>query len=244
MEAMSARPLAWGFAVLLLAGLTLPAETASAHCGPPCGLIPVMLSITLDRFTDLAFANESTITVKGNVEYYWDIDQDGYAYDPNKEVEMTLGFYMERVPAWIEPKVTPAKARVPVRPSDNCMDCVQPDNAQGQGQLMFRWVLPITVTLEKKRDHDASEVRQYLRSDGMYRVALFASTPESLAGNPQTGQPAGLLEGYVQKDLRLVPEPLNAPDGSRDAQQTAAGASVLAPLLALAAGLVLFRSRA
>lgn len=237
-----------GFALLGLLGLLAPGAAATdvspvAHCNPPCGLIPVVVTITLEKSTGLAFGAEDKVVLKGTVEYYWDIDQDGYAYDPNLEMEMKIDFYRERVPGWIEPKVEPAKVKVPVRPQDNCSDCVQPDTAQGQGNLMFRWTHPITVTLEKKRAYDPAELRQYLRGDGMYRVTLQAETPASLTGNSQTGQPAGLLEGYVLKDMKFMPELGPGTDGTRDPGGAAGAPSFVAPLLAAALGFALVRGR-
>lgn len=248
---MASKAVSLGFAAFVLVGLSVPVGAAEApitspvdDCmGPPCGLIPVLVTISVDKWKDLTFGTSDTITVQGEVEYYWDIDQDGYAYDAQKTVEMTLGLYMERVPGWIEPKITPTKVTVPVRPQDGCNDCVQPDNAQGQGHLMFRWVQKFTVTLTQTRDYDAKEVAQYVRHDGLYRITLFASTTDSLAGNAQTGQPAGLLEGYGTKDLRFVPEPLKGVDGSKDAQQTVPGAPLIGGILAFGAAILLYRRR-
>jgi hypothetical protein len=230
-------------AVALLAGLFAPvpaAALADAHsgCAPPCGPIPVIITLTLDKSKNVDFDAKGDFSATGKIQYYFDIDQNGYAYDPTKEVAIELK--VNKQPPWVQTTVEPTKVVVPIRPQDGCPTCVSPEGSPPETQ--FNWEHDLKVTVHKTRDFSADELRKWLKSDGTYRVSINAISNDSMAGTDATGKPAGLMEGYGVKEIRfLAPAALKAQLGQTQAPAKAPGLDAFGFVAALGVAMFLLR---
>lgn len=233
---------------VLLAAVLLPGgsaqddvTTSTAHCGPPCGPIPVIITILMDKTKGVRFDESGMFEREGVVEYYVDIYQNGWIYDPTKQVEVQMK--INKQPPWTKTSVEPSKFRVLLSPAE-CPTCYTPRDPSLEG-LQYVYRHPTKITVEKLRDPTPEELKRWLKSDGTYRVSVSAVSNDSMVGTNQTGTPAGLMEGYGVKEIRFLPD--EAPEGAAGAQE-AKGAAPGAPLVGLlaavaAAGVALRRRR-
>ena len=177
--------------------------TGTCAGGVPCGPITVILTIILEKSKGIRFGDSNVFETKGKVTAYWDVDMEGYWYDPAKEIEIKFG--VSKQPPWVKTTIEPAKMKLPYRPWE-CPGCVQPESSN-PGDLMFYWEGDIKVKVEKTAEYTMKEFKPFRKSDGTYRVTFYAQSDASMLGTPQTGQYAGLQEGYGPKDLKFIPEP-------------------------------------
>src|SRR5687768_2919037 len=116
--------------------MVAPAATASEGCaGPPCGPIPVIITIFLDEYKGVTFDENNVFASDGKVQYYFDIDQNGYAYDPQGEVKIT--FKVNKAPPWTRTTIEPTEIPIPVGSPQH----VQPEGTDA-GQLQFLYEQP------------------------------------------------------------------------------------------------------
>lgn len=233
---------ALGVATVLVLAFAVPvgASTASIlrdDCNPPCGPIPVIITILLEKSKGLTFEDggfEST----GVVQYYYDITQNGYAYDPTKEMTVTLK--VNKQPPWVSTSLEPMKYTVPLRPEE-CPDCVY--QVGTTEQFYYQHEHPVSVKVEKLRDPTPEELVKWTKSDKTYRATFSAVSPDSMVGTDPTGRPAGLMEGYGIKELRFLASAESAAAAGSGAEPQglapgpgpmALGAVVLAVVVAIA----------
>lgn len=216
-------------------------ELSASACGPPCGPIPVIITILLEKSKGLTFDENNVFETKGKVQYYFDIDQNGYAYDPAEEMKITTK--INKQPPWVKTTVTPTEYDVPLQTWE-CPTCVQTEGSDPQ-QQMFMWESDIAVKVEKLRDPTPEELKKWTKSDGTYRASFSAISNDSMVGTDPTGRPAGLMEGYGIKELRFLSSAETAASASNDvnAGGEAPGLSVvmIAGIVGLAAFVVLRR---
>lgn len=234
---------------VLLAAVLLPGSaangdlaTSTEHCGPPCGPIPVIITILAEKTKGVRFDESGLFERTGVVEYYVDVDQNGYVYDPAKKVEVQMK--VNKQPPWTKTSVTPQSFPVPLNPAE-CPTCHAPA-APSADELQFLYKHEIQITIEKLRDPAPEELKRWLKSDGTYRVSISAVSNDSMVGTNQTGTPAGLMEGYGVKEIRFLPDDASEAGAARakEAQGAASGAPLLGVLAAVAAlGVALRRRR-
>lgn len=240
--------------LVLLAAFVGPSTSASlveqnavnSACAPPCGPIPVIITITLDKSRNVAFDENGKFEASGKVQYYWDIDDNGYAWDPDPTKEVWVQMKVAKAPNWTKTKLEPEKFRVPIRPAEQaamgCLDCVKPEGDPPAMQYVYEH--PLKVTIEQTRDFTAEELKRWLKSDGTWRVTINAVSNDSFAGNEQVGKPAGLQEGYGVKEVRFTaPKGLTAQQGADGKGGAAPGLELFGFIAALGAGLALLRRR-
>lgn len=191
--------------LLLLASLlglatlaVLPAPTSS--CSPPCGPIPVIIDIKLEKFRNLTFGDANELALPGTVAYYVDVDRDGFYYD--KDHRPMITFRINKQPPWVNTTIAPDRFEVPVDDTRYLTN-----EGEQPGEVQFLWSASIRVTVEKVRDPTVDELKtKWLRSDGTYRVSVGAVSTASLAGGGAAGGSMGLQEGYGVRELRFLPE--------------------------------------
>jgi MYXO-CTERM domain-containing protein len=229
---------------LVVAVMLLPAAAAEqgtttpgafdGRCSIPCGPIPVIITIKLEQTDDLAFEGKDEMVLPGTMEYRFDIDQDGYLYDPQEEPVVV--FKTPRSVPWVEVSVEPPEVTIPVRdPQYIQMD--DPEN--DPSQMSYVYTADIQVTITKTREPTAVEMEQYVRSDGMYRILLAATANSSMEDSG--GYQLGLMEGYGVRQLRFIPEDGDAsPQGEPNEGGSAPSPGAVAGWVGLvaAAGLV------
>lgn len=233
------------FGALLLSAFFAPIVQADLlgigqeldRCAPPCGPIPAIITIFLGKSKGLVFEN-NLFETDGRVQYYFDVDNDGYVFDPDPTKQVIAKMGVNKQPPWAKTTVEPAEHVVPVGDPTNVKD----DGTTGQ--LKFEFEFPIHVKVEKLREPTLEELKKFTKSDGTYRIMINAYSNDSMAGTDPTGRPAGIQEGYGIKELRFISaeEPIY--------KQTAAQPDANAPslgILALAAAVgataVLLRRR-
>jgi hypothetical protein len=238
--------------LILVAGFFAPAASASldgaveSGCAPPCGPIPVIITITLDKSRNVEFDADGKFEAVGKVQFYYDIDDNGYAWSPDPREEVWVNMKVAKAPNWTQTTIEPTKFRVPIRPYDEatqaCTDCIRPEGDAPQMQFVYEHALKVTV--QKTRDFDALELKRWLKSDGTYRVTINAVSNDSMAGNEYVGKPAGLQEGYGVKEIRFTaPKEFVGASASQQPDANAPGLEMFGLLAALGAALVLVRRR-
>lgn len=234
------------FATLLVGAFFAPTiqaelvDVESDRCSdfPPCGPIPAIITIFLDKSKGLTFEND-LFESDGKVQYYFDVDNDGYVFDPAPGEEVVIKMGVTKQPSWVKTTVEPLEHVVPVN------DPRYVQQAGATGQLEFVYEFPIHVKVEKLREPTYEELKKLTKSDGTYRIMVNAYSNDSMAGTDPTGRPAGLQEGYGIKELRFISanEPSFMEAGSQSAQGEAPGFGLAAFVAALGATLVLLRRR-
>jgi hypothetical protein len=210
------------------------------RCSVPCGPIPVIISIQLDQDArELEFPPDGKIEMTGEFLYYFDVDQDGYGYDPQNLP--VVAFKTPRSVDWAEVKVEPGEVPIPV---DDPSYIKQDDPMQQPEQSRYEFSVPITVTVTKLREPTPPELEENVRSDGKYRILLAATSNGSTVD--AGGTPYGLIEGYGVREMRFTPV-IDA--GGAESEEPAGGlapAPGLVPLVVLltALAVALRRQRA
>ncbi|HEX9815931.1 MAG TPA: hypothetical protein VGB18_03035 [Candidatus Thermoplasmatota archaeon] len=217
-----------------------PVEVDGARCAdfPPCGPIPAIITIFMDKSKGLTFEN-NLFESDGRVQYYFDVDNDGYVYDPDPTQEVVIKMGVNKQPAWVKTTVEPAEMVVPVNDPRYIKEAGAP------GQLEFVFEFPIHVTVEKLREPSYEELKKVTKSDGTYRIMINAYSNDSMAGHDTLGRPAGLQEGYGIKELRFISAEEQAFKDNAAAQPAgnAPGVGLLAFVAAMGATIVLLRRR-
>jgi hypothetical protein len=203
------------------------------RCAVPCGPIPAILTIYMDKSKGVTFT-DNKFESDGRVQYYFDVDNDGYVFDPDPREEIIVKMGVNKQPAWVKTTVEPAEHRIPISVAD-CPDCIKVD---ATGQAEYNYEFPIKVTVEKIREPTLEELKKATKSDGTYRIMVNAYSNDSMAGSDPTGRPAGVQEGYGIKELRFVSaaEPVFVENVAQP-QANAPGIGVFGLLAAVAVGL-------
>lgn len=227
-------------ALLLALPWAAPAEAACAReagASPPCGPIPVIIEIKLEKFRNLTFGDATQLVLQGTVSYYVNVDQDGFYYDPENKPQ--ISFRINRQPPWVHAVVQPAQYEVPVD---------DPNHLEGEeggaGEIRYYWEAPITVTVDKLRDPTAEELSgKWIRVDGTYRVSISGSSTASITAGDLLGAPIGLQEGYGVRELRFNKEGVASPGDLPDGPEAPGPAIPLLAAALLLAALGLRRRR-
>lgn len=193
-------------ASVALAALVLvsvaPAVSADGCASPPCGPIPVVINIKLDKWKGLTFEAQDELTFDGTVSFYVNVDQDGWWYDQQSPPVMT--FRVNRQPPWIRTTIEPDNYVVPV--SDPTF--LGPEGSN-PNEVQFYWEAPVTIKVRKIAEptpEDLASDSPYIRRDGTFRITTSATTTASILGGAALGPNLGLQEGYGVRELRFIPE--------------------------------------
>lgn len=214
-------------------------DVEAARCAdfPPCGPIPAIITIFMDKSKGLTFEN-NLFESDGRVQYYFDVDNDGYVFDPDPTQEVTIKMGVNKQPPWVKTTVEPAEMVVPVNDPRNIKDAGAP------GQLEFVYEFPIHVKVEKLREPTYEELKKLTKSDGTYRIMVNAYSNDSMAGHDTLGRPAGLQEGYGIKELRFISaEEESFKQHAAQPEANAPGIGLTAFVAAIGATMVLLRRR-
>jgi hypothetical protein len=205
---------------------------------PPCGPIPAIITIFLDKSKGLTFT-DNVFESDGRVQYFFDVDNDGYVFDPDPTQEVIVKMGVNKQPPWVKTTVEPTEHVVPV----NDPTFVKDDGSATQKK--FEYEFPIHVKVEKIREPTYEELKKLTKSDGTYRVMVNAYSNDSMAGTDPTGRPAGLQEGYGIKELRFISaeEPVFQAGSTSAAAGEAPGLGIIGFVGALGATLLLLRRR-
>ena len=239
---MRTTPLLAIVAAVLLSAPIVSAEPAlpltTDGAGVPCGPIYGFMTVVLGKSKEIRFGDSKVFETSGTLSYYFDVDQEGYWYDGNKEIWAT--FAVSKQPPWLQASIDPPKVQVKYRPWE-CPSCLQPEGSD-PGNLMFYWETPVKVKVDKLRDYTPQELKKWLRSDGTYRLTFTVSSTDSPV---PINNGAGLQEGYAPKDLKFRPEIEDqAKSQASDNRVYAPGLGAgLAALAAVAAAVVASRRR-
>ena len=233
------------FAVLLLGAFFAPivqAQTVDVEADrcadfPPCGPIPAIITIFMDKSKGLTFEN-NLFESDGRVQYYFDVDNDGYVFDPDPTQQVVVKMGVNKQPPWVKTTVEPAEHVVPVNDPSHVKEAGAP------GQLEFVYEFPIHVKVEKLREPTYEELKKFTKSDGTYRIMVNAYSNDSMAGHDTLGRPAGLQEGYGIKELRFISAEEQAfKESTAQPAGQAPGIGLTAFVAAIGATIILLRRR-
>jgi hypothetical protein len=206
-----------------------------ADCAPPCGPISVVLSLKVEKTRELVVPEDGPLTLPGKITYYFDADQEGYAYDDDNKPVAT--FKVPRGVSWLRATFEPSEIAIPV---DDPKYIQQEDPQNDPSQLMFYYEHPVKVTIERTRMPTATELKEQVRNDGQYRMLLATSSEASMV--EQGGYQVGLMEGYGVRELRFLPEDVPMPNATEDGGN-APGPAFALIIAALGIALVIARRR-